>query len=199
MKKVLLVVIAVTFISMWAVSSNAQVPNVQIYFNEWWSETQGHCQGIGQPQTLYVVLQNFNCAINLAEFGIDWGVNGAALFYGGDVHVPFSIFLGQSWGPLPFPGDIDGVDIVYTSPLGGFVPVLAMKIMAFWNCDTCDPGGANFQKITVVPHQGTGELHVVKYITNEKIPGIGMNAHACPGDIATDEATWGKIKALYHN
>jgi hypothetical protein len=195
MKKVLAVVIAVAFISIGAVSSDAQVPNVQIYFDANLTQTQGLCQGIGIPQTLYVVYQNFNAAISTTEFGIDWGVNGAALWFGGDVHIPGALFLGTSWqaGALT-----DGVTITYPIPQNGFGPMVAMWIQAFWNCDTCDLGGGNFQKIEVKPHDGTGNILCVTFATFQTIHGIGMNAHACPGAISTEEATWGKVKALYN-
>jgi hypothetical protein len=195
MKKVLAVVIAVAFIGIGAVSSDAQIPNVQIYFDEALTQTQAECQGVGTPTYLYVVFQNFGTWISTVEFGVDWGVNGAALFYGGDVHIPGALFIGQSWQPGP---GIDGVTITYPAQQNGFFPFVGMYIKAFWNCDACDPGGANLQIIRVVPHETTAGLYGIEWQTLRIIDAVGLDAAACPGDVSTEEATWGKVKALYN-
>jgi hypothetical protein len=206
MKQVLVVVIAVAFISIVAVGSQAQVPNVQIYFGpneaQLW-DTQAECPGPLPPpvfEELYVVYQNFNAWISTAEFAVDFGPN-FPLVYSNDLHpagVWGKIWLGVSYDPNPPPA-VSGITITDPIPGNGFKPFVVLRIRAIWGCEDCDLEGIPIQPITVVPHEGTGSIHAVEFQTFQIIPGIGMVAHVCPGLISTEEATWGQVKALYNN
>jgi hypothetical protein len=189
MKKVLAVVIAVAFIGAFAVSSNAQVPNIQIYFDDLLQATQGNCADhyIGELDELNVVMNNFNAFVSSVEFGTLFGPGPVS--YVLDVHVPAETnHLGQS---------NLGVAISYTIPQNAFVPFICMKLLVAWGCDSCD--GQPVQNISVVPHPGTGFVRAVEFQTFRVIEAVGMTSAVCPGPVSTEESSWGQIKALYGN
>jgi hypothetical protein len=203
MKKVLAVVIAVAFISIGAVVTHAQVPFVQVYFDQNLTQTQGHCEDhyLGEIGNLYVALVNFNTYVKTVEFAIDMGPNSPVL-YQGDVMVPSAIlWLGQSYrdgindGPLGASPD-DGITITYDLPQNAFDPFVCMMLQVAWTCETCD---GPQQPISVVPHEYFNTIQAVEYQTFALIDGVGMTSLVCPGTVKTDEKSWGQIKALYNN
>lgn len=203
MKKVLAVVIAVAFVSIGAVQSNAQVPNVQIYFDDLLTATQADCADhfVGEQTELNVVMNNFNTLIKTVEFAVNWPAGGP-VSYLGDLHVPAAnLVLGSSYIDGPGFDDVttfrDGVTITYTFPQNAFDPFICMKLKALWLCDDCtalEP----FQ-ISVYGHEGTGVVQAVEYQTYNLIDGVGMQSAVCPGIVSTEESSWGQIKALYNN
>lgn len=196
MKKVLAVVIAVAFISIGAVNSNAQVPNIQIYFDDLLQETQAYCEDhfVGEVDQLYVVMNNFNMFVSTVEFAVDMSGVAGYLLYLGDVHLPGSLFLGNSVLGAP-----PGVTITYPLPQNGFAPFICMKIEVLWQCDACpQPPVGNFP-ITVIPHQGTGLIQAIEWQTFRQVQGVGMFSLVCPVGVSTEETSWGKVKALYNN
>jgi hypothetical protein len=197
MKKVLAVVIAVAFISIGVVNSNAQVPNVQIYFDDLLQATQGDCGDhfFGEPDELNVVMNNFNTFVSTIEFAVFFGPGPVT--YLGDLHVPaMSLFLGTSYqdGPGGLP---DGVTITYQLPQNAFDPFICMRLGIAWFCDDCL--AQPVQPINVVPHEGTGKVQAVEWQTFNLIDGVGMSSAVCPGIVSTEESSWGQIKALYNN
>lgn len=188
MKKVLAVVFAVAFIGAGAVSTNAQVPNVQIYFDDLLVATQGDCGDHfnGDVSFLPVVMNNFNAFVSSVEFGTDFGPN-FPLTYLNDSHNAGAIFQGLS---------PSGVAIAYPIPQNAFDPFVCMKLLVAWNCDTCD--GAPVQPIAIVPHPGTGFVRAVEFQSLRIIDAVGMTSVVCPGPVSTEETSWGQIKALYN-
>jgi hypothetical protein len=75
MKKALAGVLAVALAGVMAGSAIAQVPNVQVYFDPGFSETQASCPG-GPPGTvlanLYVVMNNWNMNVTGVDFSISY-------------------------------------------------------------------------------------------------------------------------------
>lgn len=204
MKKVLAVVIAVAFISFGAVSSNAQVPNIQIYFDDLLQETQGFCEDhyLGEPDQLYVVCNNFNMFISTVEFAVEWGIPAGYLTYAGDAHLPGSLNLGTSLTNPAYPGVGEipgGVTITYPLPQNGYNPFICMMINVVWICEACPPPGNGNFPIVVVPHQGTGVIQAIEWQTFRIVDGVGMTSLLCPEDVSTEETTWGAVKALYNN
>jgi hypothetical protein len=196
MKKVLAVVIAVAFISIGVVQSNAQVPNVQIYFDDLLTQTQGDCADhfVGEQTELNVVMNNFNTLVKTVEFAVNWGPGPVS--YLGDLHVPEAqLSLGTSFIDGPG-GLIDGVTITYTFPQNAFSPFICMKLKALWLCDSCD--ALSPQNISVYGHEGTGVVQAVEYLTYNLIDGVGMQSVVCPGPVSIEESSWGQIKALYN-
>lgn len=187
MKKVLAVVIAVAFISIGAVSSDAQVPNISIYFDDLLQNQQGECQGLGVQDTLYVVCNNFNTFLSTVEFATQ--VN-FPLIYLGDVHNAGALFLGTS---------TTGVTITYPIPQAAFGPFIAMRLRVLWQCDDCDLESIPPTPLAIVPHPGTGNIEGVAWQTFEVIPAVGMTSLVCPGIVSTEESSWGRVKALYNN
>jgi hypothetical protein len=189
MKKVLAVVIAVAFIGAFAVSSNAQVPNIQIYFDDLLQATQGDCADhfSGELDQLNVVMNNFNMFVSSVEFGTDFGLNFPVTWLG-DVHNPGAINLGNS--PT-------GVAISFPIPQNAFGPFVCMRMSVLWQCDSCV--GQPVQTIAVVPHPGTGFVRAVEFNTFRTVVGVGMTSAVCPGPVSTEESSWGQIKALYGN
>jgi hypothetical protein len=195
MKKVLAVVIAVAFISIGAVSSDAQVPNIAIYFDQGLSQQQGFCEGIGAPALLWVGMNNFNAWITTVEFATDFGPNWP-LTYFADQHVPqANLAIGTSYEDGPG-GLIDGVSISYTLPQNAFDPFVCMQIAAIWDCESCE--GLAPQPITVVKHEGSGIIQATEWQTFRLIDGVGMESLVCPGSISNEETSWGRVKALYN-
>lgn len=193
MKKVLAVVIAVAFISIGA-ASQAQVPNVQVYFDQNLQTTQGFCKGLGVEDNLPVVWVNFNTFIKTVEYAVDMGPN-TPVTYLGAVYPDGSLHLGSPYVDGPG-GATDGVTITYTIPQNGFDPFISNYLHVLWTCDTC---GAEQQPITIVPHETAGTIQIVEFQTYNLIDGVGMRSLVCPGEVSTKEATWGQIKSLYNN
>jgi hypothetical protein len=201
MKKVLAVVIAVAFISIGAVSSDAQVPNVGIYFDQNLTQTQGFCEDhfFTEEDLLYVAFVNFNSYVKTVEFAVDMGPNNPVGYLGDEmIGAPEDGYLklGQSYVDGPGGAD-DGITITYPLPQNAFDPFVCMMLRVIWLCDTCD--GQPTQPISVVPHEYFGTIQAIEYLTFDKIDGVGMTSLVCPGAVKTQDKSWGQIKALYNN
>jgi hypothetical protein len=196
MKKVLAVVIAVAFISIGAVYSNAQVPNISVYFDDLLQDQQDACENhfAGEVGEIYVVMNNFNTMISTVEFGVDWGPGGLLLL--GENHLPGAIFLGLAAGKqAPSPVQPRGVTITYPIPHNAFGPFICMTFSVFWTCEECPPDDP--QAISVVPHEGTGDIIGIEWQTFRIIDALGWTSLVCPGSVAAEETSWGRVKALY--
>jgi hypothetical protein len=196
MKKVLAVVIAVAVISIGAVSSNAQVPNIGIYFDTALQEQQGDCGDhfVGHVDSLNVVMLNFNAFVTAVEFATDFGAN-FPVSYVNDLQIPAAtLSLGQSYVDGPGGAD-DGIAITYQIPQNAYDPFVCMKLLVIWNCDSCD--GTPLQSIAVVEHETFNDILALEFLTNRQIFGVGMTSLVCPVGVANEESSWGKVKALY--
>jgi hypothetical protein len=195
MKKVLAVVIAVAFISLGAVSSNAQVPNFQVYFDDLLQDTQGFCSPdmFFVQDTIYVVLNNFNTFVSTVDFSLDFTSN-FPLSYLGDVPDADAIDLGTS----SIADDALGITRTWPIPQNAFDPMIALEVRVLWQCEDCDAEAIPPQAIIVLGNEQFSP-YAVEWQTFRLIPGVGMTSLVCPGEISTQESSWGQIKALYNN
>lgn len=187
MRKVLAVVIVAAICSI-GVNAFAQIPNMQIYFDDKLQETQGYCKGFGVEDTLNVVCNNFNMFMSTIEFGIaPPTANAIAL---GDLHIPGALWLGSSTGA-------SGIVITYPTPRNAFDPFICMRYRIAWVCSDCDIDGVEGATIQVIPNQYSGVVQAIEWQTYRLVQGVGMTSLLCPGVVSTEESTWGKVKSLY--
>jgi hypothetical protein len=186
MKKALAGVLAVALVGIIAVSANAQVPFVQVFFDPWYSQTQSNCMPPGTPASLYVVLENWNMFVIGVDFTIMYP---PALFWTGDNLPSPSTMAALGNSPT-------GIAIAWNLPQNGFAPVLALIPQVLWvNCD-CQAGP---QPLVVHGYAPTAKAAptAVRWPDYAELPGVGMTSLICPGAIATENKTWGGVKALY--
>lgn len=189
MNKALAGVLAVALAGLMAGSAMAQVPNVQVYFDASWSQTQANCPGGPTgPFELYVVMNNWNMNVSAVDFSISYP---PALAWIGDI--------------LP---DANTMAIIGASPTGvlvgwggcctpdGFSPILALKPFVQWG--PCDCAGGP-QAIVVGGYTPLGKTTptAVRVEDFSEHAGVGMTSLICPGAIAVQSSTWGGVKALY--
>lgn len=162
----------------------SQIPHLGVKFtDEGWFQYYSECRGFLVADTLDVVATNFNMYMSTIEFGISPPVIHA--YYNGDVHIPGALWIGNSVNY--------GVWITYPRPLNAFEPVVVMRIAVVWLCDTC-----NYMEeaVRVLPNFSSGLLRAVEWKTYRVAEFIGITSHIC-GMVATEQTTWGKVKALY--
>ena len=94
MKKALAGVLAASFVGLMAVGAMAQVPNLQVYFDANYNQTQADCGLAGTVQDMYVVMNNWNMYVLGVDFSIDYPTS--ALFIAGETLPAGSISLGGS-------------------------------------------------------------------------------------------------------
>jgi len=193
MKKALAGVLAVALAGVMAGSAIAQVPNVQVYFDPAFTQTQATCPA-GPPGSvlseLYVVMNNWNMNITGVDFSI--------------AYPPQLTWLADQ---LPDPltstsiGDSPtGIAIAYANCCAqdGFTAVLVLKPLVTWNCDCAQapPGGYPVRVGGYTP-LGKTQPSAVRKEDFAEFSGLGMTSLICPGVIATEQSTWGQVKALY--
>jgi hypothetical protein len=163
--------------------ASAQVPYIAVYFNSGFSQEAKDCPGVGVFDTWYVAAVNFNMFLAGADFKIEYppAVNWIA-----DLQV-WTIFQGTT--PT-------GYSVGFPFPQNGFVPVPLVKPYVMWNCEECMPPWQNNQ-VKVVPNPATGFLGAVGYPGFGLVPSLGLTALICPLPIATEQTTWGQVKAVY--
>jgi hypothetical protein len=200
MNKALAGVLAVALAGLVAGSAMAQVPNIQVYFDAYWTQTQADCPSVPTgPFELYVVMNNWNMNVTAVDFSIAYP---QAVAFIGDIlpdDPPGSTMtkIGDSatgvvvgWGGCCTPD--------------GFLPVLALKPFVQWGPCDCnnhihgDPGEMP-QAIVVGGYTPLGKPTptAVRLEDFQEYPGVGMTSLICPGFIAVQSSTWGQVKALY--
>jgi hypothetical protein len=178
-------------------SAIAQVPNVQVYFDPAHTQTQANCPGgapfSGPPVELYVVMNNWNMNVTGVDFSISYP---AALSWLGD-NLPdplTSVSIGNS--PT-------GIAIAYANCCAqdGFQAIEVLRPLVLWGvCDcTPPPAGPGPQPIVVGGYTPLGKVNPtgVRKEDFQEFQGVGMTSLICPGFIATEQSTWGQVKALY--
>lgn len=200
MKKALAGVLVASLVGLMAVAATAQVPNIQTYFNanlayNSFSDTQADCQSPGTNQELYVVMNNWNMFIQAVEFSIDYP---GALFRMGEDAPLNTLVIGSSDSN----GGTGGVAIAWNLPQNGFSPLLALTVHTVWT-SACDCNGGP-QAIVVRGYNysspgngGNADPVAVQWPSYAEISGVGMTSLICPGPVATEQSTWGGVKALY--
>lgn len=192
MRKVLVVATAAALLCMGAIGAFAQIPNMQVYFDKNLQQTQADCQGFLVEDTLQVVCNNFNMLMSTVEFGIQPPSINA--YFTGDIIPPSAIYLGDS-------SVNQGLVLTYPLPRNCFVPFVCSQIRIAWLCDTCGqtgpPASIFAEPIVVIPNQSSGYLRAIEYQSLRIVNVVGMTSLICPGEISTQESTWGKVKSLY--
>ena len=174
-------VLALTVLAVGAAS--AQVPYIAVYFNSGFSQEAKDCPGVGVFDTWYVAAVNFNMFLAGADFAIQYP---PAVTWITDLQV-WTVFQGTT---------PSGYSVGFPFPQNGFNPIPLVKPMVMWNCDECVPPWHNNQ-IKVVTNPATNFLGGVGYPAFDLVPSVGLTALICPLPIATDETTWGQVKAIY--
>jgi hypothetical protein len=187
MKKALAGVLAVALAGAIAVSANAQVPTVTVYFDQYFSHSSTNCGLESSLQDLYVVAEHFNTWVLGVDFSIAY---------------PPELFWLQDNLPSPFPtmqkigNSPTGVGVSWNLPQSGWGPVLALIPSVLWLHCECGTVPSPMVVSGYTPLNKPAPT-AVQWPNYAEIPGVGMTSYICPGVIATDNKTWGGIKALY--
>jgi hypothetical protein len=192
MKKALAGVLAVALAGVFAGSAMAQVPNIQVYFDPAFTQTQANCPGTppfsGPPVELHVVMNNWNMNVTAVDFSIAYP---SPLVWLGDIVPDPSITttIGDSPG---------GIAIAYANAgfLDGYQANEVLRPLVLWgNCD-CNQGP---YPIVVGGYSALGKTQptAIRKSDFAEITGVGMTSLICAGPIATEASTWGQVKALY--
>ena len=198
MKKALAGVLAVALAGVMAGSAVAQVPNIQVYFDPAHTLAQTNCPGTppfsGPPQTAYVVMNNWNMNIGGVDFSIDYPTQ---MFWLADAlpDPDTSVLVGQS------PTALGGVGIAYANCCAqdGFQAVEVLQVTYLWaecNCLNAPMGGYPLVVRGYTP-LGKTQPSAVRREDFVEFSGVGMTSLICPGIVATEQSTWGQVKALY--
>lgn len=196
MKKVLAVVFVVAIMSL-GFSASAQVPFVQVYFDNWGSVDQMDCPPASDPcwPNCYVMLSvyalNFNMWIQAIEYQISYP---SALQFFGDQANPGALMIGSS---------TTGISITYPVPGDATGPFRTQQVFMKWNCSPGTPPDMDCpvpdSKIIVNAHPSnpTGQVEALRYPDLASLTAVGMTSTVCPVTVATKETTWGSVKSLY--
>jgi hypothetical protein len=166
-----------------AVAVSAQTPYIAVYFNSGYSQEAKDCPGAGVFDTWYVAAVNFNMFLAGADFAIQYP---PAVTWIADLQ-EWTIFQGTT--PT-------GYSVGFPFPQNGFSPIPLVKPYVMWNCAECEAPWLNSQ-VKVVANPGTGDLAGVAYPGFGLVPAAGLTALICPLPIATEQTTWGQVKAVY--
>lgn len=192
MRKVLVVATAAALLCMGAIGAFAQIPNMQVYFDNSLQQTQGGCQGFLVNDTLNVVCNNFNMLMSTVEFGIQPPTVNAMFVK--DIIPDGGIWLGDSSAN-------QGLVITWPLPRNAFNAYVADRIVITWICDACGqtgpPASIYNEPIKVIPNQSSGLLRAIEYQSLRIIDVTGMTSTICPLENSTQDSTWGKVKSLY--
>jgi len=196
MKKALAGVLALALAGVMVGSAVAQVPNVQVYFDPNFTQTQAQCPvpPPANPVELYVVMNNWNMLVGAVDFRVNYP---PSLIWLADI-VPDAYSSTIGFSPT-------GVAVAWNIAQFGFAPLLALKPFVMWGVCDCADGPQAIVVDGYGPYDGLGNpvpgAKVVPTATRwgdfELFNGVGMTSLICPGIIATESATWGEIKALY--
>jgi hypothetical protein len=186
MRKVLAVVLAAVLVGMFAYSADAQVPNIQVYFDNPHTQTAVNCPG-QVLATLYVVANNFNSFVQAVEYQVNYP--SSVLFLNDAYDAP--LFVGNSK---------DGLALSYLVSQNAFAQWRIQTASVFYNCVDCAdityfPGG-NPQAIVVDGYLASPDP---RYTTPGGVERdvTGMTSLICPGPVANEETSWGQVKSLY--
>jgi hypothetical protein len=192
MNKALAGVLAVALAGLVAGSAMAQVPNVQVYFDASWTQTQANCPGGPTgPFELYVVANNWNMNVSALDFSISYP---PALAWIGDIIPDPSIESSIGFSPTGVIVGWGGCCIP-----DGFLPILLLKPFVQWGPCDCADLSSNPQAIVVGGYTPLGKTTptAVRLEDFSEHAGVGMTSLICPGPIAVQSSTWGGVKALY--
>lgn len=191
MKKALAGVLAVALAGVMAGSATAQVPNVQIYFDPAFTQAQTTCGTAGTLQDLYVVMNNWNFNITGEDFSIDYPAQ--MTWIADNLPDPLTtVTIGQS------PTALGGIAIAYANCCAqdGFQAVYVLRPMILWGPCDCSQGPIPLVVRGYTP-LGKTQPSAIRREDFAEFSGVGLTSLICPGFIATEQSTWGQVKALY--
>jgi hypothetical protein len=189
MKIVLTVCAALLIVGLGTSMVSAQVPYVQVFFNDGYSIGQKDCpdEPVGTViDSFYVVAVNFDMWMAAIEYAIQMPPEMVPL---GRTIPNDGLAFGNPWDPIA------GISIAWPLPLNAFSPVSVTTVTFIWACSGCPVTNV---PIVVVPSPVSGLLQALNWPDNEQTLGVGMTSLIC-ATIPTEETTWGNIKALYDN
>jgi len=186
MKKALAVVLAMLLIGVCTGGALAQVPFIQVYFDDApYNDTQSPCLPPGSSSSLYVVALNLNDLVS----AIDWKIQfPSALMYVGENVESATLVIGDSQV---------GIGVSYALPRNGFVPMLLSKVIVDWTGDCDCAAGPQALRVVGYDDVNSPTPKAVRWPTGEPFDVVGMLALICPGPTSTEATTWGGVKALY--
>jgi hypothetical protein len=190
MKKFLVVVCALAF-CVGAANVHAQVPYVQVYFDQYYSETTADCPGGGGIGTLWVVAHNWNMWMNAIEYRIVYPA--AVTPISDNINLETQLALGSSE---------TGIAIVWTNIPGKAFDALLIQTVSFeWTCDGCTEDNAELMVVNyddevdpLAPDYNT--VRALQWPDDNDVFGVGMTSLVC-ATVPVNETTWGNIKAQY--
>lgn len=177
---------------MTATGSPAQVPYMAVTFPSCGGALDCECQGTGVLDTLDVIVNNLNMWVNTVEFALDFS-GPQYVWWLEDLHLDGALFLGASYWDGPG-GSIDGVTIVYQTPIRAVGPTVVMRVHVLWDCDDCENQP---QVVKPVPHEVYGRIIVVRAFDYHVVELYGLTSLVCSTPWPTEPTTWGRVKALY--
>jgi hypothetical protein len=133
-------------------------------------------------------MNNWNMNVTGVDFSISYPP--ALSWLGDNLPDPLtSVSIGQS--PT-------GIAIAYGSCCAqdGFLPVEVLRPVVLWGVCDCNQGP---QPIVVGGDTSNGKTQptAIRREDFAEFAGVGMTSLICPGFIATEQSTWGQVKALY--
>ncbi len=163
---------------------SAQIPFVQVYFDEYLSkasidncpdETPG-----SQLYSLYVGAHNFNCWMSAIEYKIEYP--------------PEISFMGDNTGGLDIGSSPMGIATAWTFPINAFGPALINEVSILYMCQLCID--ISEVQIITVPHPESNKLRAIRWPDNSFVDAVGQISLICT-TIPAEDTSWGQIKELY--
>ena len=175
------VVFALVLALVGATLASAQTPFIAVYFDQNFTQIQTVCPGPGFAD-LYVILANANALVSGAEYQI---LYPAAMNWIADQNTP----------PATIGVSPTGISLGFPVPQNGFSAVLLHTVLVQWVCTDCS---VTNQQVQVVPNptNPTGKVQWTDWPGFGLFDAVGMQSTVCP-TVATEESTWGQVKALY--
>ena len=166
-------------------AAHAQVPYIQIYYDEYLSQTVSRCPEVSfVTDTLYVVAHNFNMMMSSIEYRIEYAPGNAAFLR--DLLEPGTSGAGHSQA---------GIVVTFATPKDATPFVLVQAAEILWLCMECENAGVSL--FSVFPHPDSDKIQAARWPDGEMIEAVGLAAQICPLSVDIEETTWGGIKALY--
>lgn len=178
--RALLVSAVVAVVVTVAAPALAQTPTVGVFFDQYFTRMDKDCPEGGGLDSAYVVANGWNMWFTAVEYQI---IYPASMIWLSDLDIP----------PVTLGSTPTGIMEAWALPLNGWNPIVVAKILFMWNCSGCS---VTDEPLVVAPYPYSGEVRAVDYPQYNIFNGVGMTSLIC-ATVPTDDATWGRIKALY--
>jgi hypothetical protein len=163
-------------------AAHAQVPFVQVYFDEYGTVDSRDCPPVVMSDTLSVFACNFNMWMSTIEYMIGFG---PAFTFCGDIFDERVSTVGNSeWG----------LHVTFRDLGDARGPFRVQRVCVVWHCTDC----AEYldTQIEVLPHPDTGKVRAVS-ADDVIVDAVGMASTTCPWTTPARKSTWGQVKSLY--